>query len=182
MIHGHEEHNGEKVIHPAIMTHKDKLFCHRFRKESEGSKWEVADGIGEEDHDEDKDGDEGTEKRAPGHEEDVAVEVGHDEHYGDDGKEQVYVEPAFGPTDGAGAGKGGVLGEKDEKETKGIGHACEQKTTPRRSFGEAKSPIGPKGVGEKKDKKEGSIDEYEKEKGGLEDTNSKKEKAVVDME
>ena len=112
----------------------------------QNSKWEVADCIGEEDHDEDKDRDEWTEKCATGHEEDVAVEIGHDEHHGDDGKEQVYVEPAFGPTDGAGASKGGVLGEKDEKEAEGIGHACQQKTAPRRSFSEAKSSISPKGV------------------------------------
>jgi len=124
------------------------------------SKWEVADCIGEEDHDKDKDRDEWTEKRTTGHEEDVAVEVGHDEHHGDDGKEQVYVEPSFGPADGAGAGKGGVLGEKNEKETEGIGHACQQETAPRRSFGEAKSSIRSKGVGEKKDKKEGSIDQH----------------------
>ena len=134
--------------------------CIRDRKESARSKWEVADGIGEEDQDKDKDGDEGAEKRATGHEEDVAVEVGHDEHHGDDGKEQVYVEPAFGPTDGAGAGKGGVLGEQDEKEAEGISHACKQETAPRRSFGEAKSSIRPKGVGEKKDEKEGSIDQH----------------------
>jgi hypothetical protein len=121
---------------------------------------EVTNGIREKNHNEDQDSDEGPEKRATGHEKDVTVEVGHDKHHGDNGKEQVYVEPAFGPADGAGAGKGGVLGEKDEKEAEGIGHACEQETAPRRSFGEAKSPIRPKGVGEKKDKKEGSIDQH----------------------
>jgi hypothetical protein len=124
------------------------------------SKWEVADGIGEKDHNEDKDSDEGAEERATGHEEDRAVEVGHDEHHGDDGKEQVYVEPAFGPANGAGAGKGGVLGEKDKKETEGIGYACQQETAPWRSSGEAKSSIRSKGVGEKKDEKEGSIDQH----------------------
>jgi len=103
------------------------------------SKREVTDCIGYEDHNEDQDSDEGSEKRATRHKENVAVEVGHDEHHGDDGKEQVYVEPAFGPADGAGAGKGGVLGEKDEEEAEGIGHACQQETTPRRSIGEAKS-------------------------------------------
>ena len=124
------------------------------------SKWEVTDCIGYEDHDENKDRDEGTEKRTTCHEEDVAVEVGHNEHHGDDGKEQIYVEPTFGPADGAGADKGGVLGEKDEEEAEGIGHACQQETTPRRSIGEAKSSIGSKRVGEKKDKKEGSIDQH----------------------
>lgn len=124
------------------------------------SKWEVADCIGEEDHDEDKERDERTEKRTTGHEEDVAVEVGHEEHHGDDGKEQVYVEPAFGPTNGASAGKGGVLGKKNEKEAEGVGHACQQETAPRRSSSEANSSIRPKGVGEKENEKEGSIDQH----------------------
>ena len=124
------------------------------------SKWEIADCIGEEDHDKNKDGDEGAEKRATSHKKNGAVEIGHDEHHRDDGKEQVYVEPAFGPTNGAGAGKGGVLGEKNEKETEGIGYACQQETAPWWSPGEAKSSIRSKGVGEKKDEKEGSIDQH----------------------
>jgi hypothetical protein len=124
------------------------------------SKWEVTNGIREEDHNEDQDSDEGSKKRATRHKENVAVEIGHDKHHGYDGKEQVYVEPAFGPTNGAGAGKGGVLGEKDEKEAEGIGYACQKETTPWRSFDEAKGSIRPKRVGEKKDEKEGSIDQH----------------------
>ena len=80
-----------------------------------GSERKIADRIGEEDHDKDEDGDEGTEQSAPGHQENVAMEVRHDEHHWDDGKEKVYIEPAVGPTDGAGASECGVLGEKDEK-------------------------------------------------------------------